>query len=167
MQLLGTSDEDGIAFDAGRILQILQYSLQVVMVSLDDEHDDPYVIFESLNAKSEKLEESDLVRNFVLMKFRHTKSGVEQERIYSHYWQPLQDDLGGRLTEFLRHYSLYRRQGDLIKKRGVYIAIKTLLHGTSVLAIEEQLKELVTLAKYYQRFVYACVGRGVSAQTKL
>ena len=43
----------------------------VVMINLSDT-DDPYLIFESLNFKGSPLEQSDLVRNYFLMRFSVT-----------------------------------------------------------------------------------------------
>jgi uncharacterized protein with ParB-like and HNH nuclease domain len=106
-QLVSGIDNNGDeGVDAGRVLTTIEHALQVVMINLGDE-DDPYLIFESLNFKGEPLTQADLVRNYLLMRFRHSVSvGGEQERIYSQYWSPMEKQLGYNLTEFLRHYAM-------------------------------------------------------------
>jgi uncharacterized protein with ParB-like and HNH nuclease domain len=56
--------------------------LMVVDIALSREHDNPQLIFESMNSTGRELTEADLIRNFVLM-------GLEpdlQTRLYAHYW---------------------------------------------------------------------------------
>ena len=55
-----------------------------------DEQDNPHLIFESLNAKGEKLTAGDLIRNFLLMRI-HVN---EQQSVFDQYWRPIQDALG-------------------------------------------------------------------------
>lgn len=123
--LTNEEDPNGDPVDLARVLATLEHSLQVVMINLGDS-DDPYLIFESLNFKGEPLTQADLVRNYVLMRFKHSISaGGEQERIFTRYWQPLEHELGVNLTEFLRHYSM--RDGDNTRQGGIYAATKARL----------------------------------------
>jgi uncharacterized protein with ParB-like and HNH nuclease domain len=69
--------DDGLATDPKRILEIIERRLMVVMINLSDA-DDPYLIFESLNFKGSPLEQSDLVRNYFLMRFPVTR-GTDHE----------------------------------------------------------------------------------------
>src|ERR1019366_2586541 len=118
-QLLYTLDSNGDAISPAKVLTTLEHALQVVMINLGDE-DDPYLIFESLNFKGEPLTQADLVRNYLLMRFRHSMSiGGEQERIYSHYWSPMETMLKENLTEFLRHYAM--KDGNNILQGGIYV----------------------------------------------
>ncbi len=138
--------------DAMHLLETIEHSLQVVMINLG-ETDDPYLIFESLNAKGTPLTQADLVRNYVLMKFRHSlEAGGEQERVYENYWRPLQDSLDAGLPEFLRHYCM--KDGTTVEKRTVYTAIKKLLSQmTDAGALEAELKDMARLGDYYSRFI--------------
>jgi uncharacterized protein with ParB-like and HNH nuclease domain len=78
-------DNDSSKIDTQKVLQTLERSLQAVMINLG-ESDDPYLIFESLNFKGEPLTQADLVRNYLLMRFRHSiVAGGDQERIYGNY----------------------------------------------------------------------------------
>ncbi len=109
-QLLRGVDPNGDPIDCDRILTTVERALQVVMINLGDE-DDPYLIFESLNFKGEPLTQADLVRNYILMRFRHSMSaGGEQERIYTKYWAPMEQRLGENITEFLRHDAMKGRR---------------------------------------------------------
>lgn len=124
-QIMTGNDVNGDKVIASRVLTTLEHCLQVVMINLG-EGDDPYLIFESLNFKGEPLTQADLVRNYLLMRFQHSVTpGGEQERIYTAYWRPLENQLGDNLTEFLRHYAM--KDGDNIKQGGIYAAIKTRL----------------------------------------
>ena len=121
-QLREGVDPNGDGVEPAKVLTTLEHCLQVVMINLGDA-DDPYLIFESLNFKGEPLTQADLVRNYILMRFRHSIStGGEQERVYSNYWRPLETQLGETLTEFLRHYAM--KDGDNIKQGGIYAATK-------------------------------------------
>lgn len=126
-QLKTGLDPNGDPIDPAKVLVTLEHALQVVMINLGDE-DDPYLIFESLNFKGQPLTQADLVRNYILMRFRHSMSaGGEQERIYQQYWSPMEKRLGENLTEFLRHYAM--KDGENIYQRGIYAATKNRLKG--------------------------------------
>ncbi len=115
-------DEDDQPIDLARVLEIVKSQLQVVMINLG-EADDPYLIFESLNFKGEPLSQADLVRNYILMRFRYSLGdGGEQERVYREIWHPMESRLGLALEDFLWHYAI--KDGDNVKKPKVYSAIK-------------------------------------------
>jgi uncharacterized protein with ParB-like and HNH nuclease domain len=126
--------------DPAKVLTTLEHCLQVVMINLNND-DDPYLIFESLNFKGEPLTQADLVRNYILMRFRHSIStGGEQDRVYSNYWQPLEKTLKENLTEFLRH----------IKQGGIYAAIKTKLKSTDTSdSVEAEVKSMQRFGEFY------------------
>lgn len=48
--------------------------------------DDAQAIFESLNSTGKELSESDLIRNYVLMRLEPT----EQTYVYEHMWRPME-----------------------------------------------------------------------------
>jgi uncharacterized protein with ParB-like and HNH nuclease domain len=131
-----------------KVLTTLEHCLQVVMINLGND-DDPYLIFESLNCKGEPLNQSDLVRNYILMRFRHSIStDGEQDRVYSKYWEPLEQTLKGNLTEFLRHYLM--KNGDDIKQGGIYAAIRTKLKSTDTSdSVEAEVKSMQSFGELY------------------
>ena len=150
--LKGSDRNDDASVDPSKVLSTLEQSLQVVMINLADD-DDPYLIFESLNFKGEPLNQADLVRNYVLMRFKHTISaGGEQERVYSKYWVPLEKMLASNLTEFLRHYTM--KDGDDIKKGGIYAAIRKRLKGmNSTLEVESEIESMQKFGEFYSSFL--------------
>jgi len=147
-QLLTGSDANGDPVIPGKVLTTLEHCLQVVMINLGSD-DDPYLIFESLNFKGQPLTQADLVRNYLLMRFRHSIStGGEQERVYSKYWQPLEKILGDNLTEFLRHYSM--KDGDDIKQGGIYAAVKIKLKSMETpQAVETEVHSMQRFGEFY------------------
>jgi uncharacterized protein with ParB-like and HNH nuclease domain len=151
-RLLKGTDLNDDRVDPAKVLMTLEQCLQVVMINLGDD-DDPYLIFESLNFKGEPLTQADLVRNYMLMRFRHSIStGGEQERVYSKYWVPLENTLKTNLTEFLRHYTM--KDGDDIKKGGIYAAIRTRLKSMALTeAVEAEVKSMQSFGGIYARFL--------------
>lgn len=141
-------DANGDPVIPAKVLTTLEHCLQVVMINLGDD-DDPYLIFESLNFKGEPLTQADLVRNYILMRFRHSIStGGEQDRVYSKYWQPLEQSLKENLTEFLRHYTM--KDGDDIKQGGIYAAIKTKLKNIDIPdLVEAEVKSMQRFGEFY------------------
>ncbi len=147
-QLKNSADLNGETIDVKRVLATVENALQVVMINLGED-DDPYLIFESLNFKGAELTQADLVRNYILMRFRHSASaGGEQERIYKMYWLPIEKQLGGNLTEFLRHYAM--KEGENIYQRGIYVATKSRLKSMfTSQAVEAEVKQMTTFAAMY------------------
>lgn len=76
--------------------------LMVVDIALDREHDDPQLIYESMNATGLKLSQADLIRNYVLM-------GLEKQQqtdLYKQFWRPVEEAFGDRdwFDWFVRGY---------------------------------------------------------------
>ncbi|MGD0816146.1 MAG: DUF262 domain-containing protein [Verrucomicrobiota bacterium] len=141
-------DLNGETVLPAKVLTTLEHALQVVMINLDDS-DDPYLIFESLNFKGEPLNQADLVRNYVLMRFRHSISvGGEQERVYLSCWRPMENQLGENLPEFLRHYAM--KDGDDINRGGIYAAIKARLKNMNLpQEVEAEVQHMHRFGRFY------------------
>lgn len=145
-------DLNGDPVNAAKVLVTLEHTLQIIMINLG-ETDDPYLIFESLNFKGEPLTQADLVRNYLLMQFRHSISnGGEQERVFNQYWRPMERQLGPQLTNFLRYYAM--RTGDNIYLGGVYAATKARLRkmDTSEL-VEQELGVMQRFSSHYAKIL--------------
>jgi hypothetical protein len=136
------------------------------MINLDDA-DDPYLIFESLNFKGEPLTQADLVRNYLLMRFRHSIStGGEQEQVYSKYWKPLETTLQSNLTEFLRHYTM--KDGDDIKQGGIYAAIKAKLKSLDAPEeVEVEVQDIQKFGEFYAKFLLLVQEEEASIRSRL
>lgn len=117
------------------------------MVSiLCDEGDNPHLIFESLNAKGEKLTPADLIRNYVLMKIDSKK----QEAIFRTHWLPIQEALGEHLTSFVRHYLM--KEGAILRDEDVYFELKDRLKNARPEESEAFLADLRAHGLIYAKF---------------
>jgi uncharacterized protein with ParB-like and HNH nuclease domain/predicted transport protein len=98
--------------------------LVIVDVSLDRAHDNPQLVFESMNSTGLELSQADLIRNYILM-------GLEpklQTELYITYWRPMEKAFGQaayvvHFDAFMRHY-LTAKTGDIPNVREVYLAFK-------------------------------------------
>ncbi len=120
--------------------------LSLVGITCDD-HDNPHLLFESLNAKGEKLTPADLIRNFLLMRV-HVG---DQDRLFKTYWLPIQQALGNDLTEFVRHYLM--KEGQILKEAEVYFELKERLANSTPPKAEAFLLDLHRHGMFYARFV--------------
>lgn len=114
------------------LTQALRTALQLVVIELES-HDDPQVIFETLNARGQPLLPSDLIRNYIFMQASAPES--EADGLYDRYWRAFDDlrqdetvkgenrfwhveERQGRLTRpridlFLFHYLVMKREREL------------------------------------------------------
>ena len=149
--LQGKGDDDQ-PIDTEKVLEIVKSQLQVVMINLG-ETDDPYLIFESLNFKGEPLSQADLVRNYILMRFRYSLGdGGEQERIYREIWHPMESRLGLDFEDFLWHYAI--KDGDNVKKPKVYSSLKSAFSSSKESSdVEARVGEMNKASINYVRFL--------------
>ncbi|ELR98938.1 DUF262 domain-containing protein [Gloeocapsa sp. PCC 73106] len=126
-----------------KLKQIISNSFSLVSVVLGID-DDPYLVFESLNAKGRPLTQSDLIRNNMFMRINTN----DQESIYAQYWQPMENLLGEDLTEFIRYY--LTKSGKQVRKNEIYFEIKDRLNVQEALAC---LQDLYNFAQYYAKLV--------------
>jgi uncharacterized protein with ParB-like and HNH nuclease domain len=140
---LKSSERVDAFIDAFKRLVIVEMELQ--------EGNDPQLIFESLNNAGKKLDESDLIRNCVLM----NQSPSEQTALYKRYWHPIEKNTynqeakiedANETTEFIRHF-LIAKLGKFVKVDDVYITFKDLVTDTP--HIESFLDELKRFSEYY------------------
>jgi len=129
--------------DPAKIKSILMSKLSIVSIVLDPD-DNPYLVFESLNAKGRPLTQSDLIRNYFFMRI-HVK---EQEKTYRQYWKPMEEALGDNLTEFIRHYLM--KFGSVVKQSDVYYSLKERINKADAV---NSLEELSRFAGYYEKLL--------------
>ena len=120
--------------------------LSLVGITCDD-HDNPHLIFESLDAKGEKLTPADLIRNFLLMRV-HV---ADQDRLFKTYWLPIQQALGNDLTEFVRHFLM--KEGKILKEADVYFELKDRLANSTPPQAEAFLLDLHRHGMFYASFI--------------
>ena len=114
------------------LVEAFKRHLEIVTIDLD-EHDNPQVIFETLNFRGEPLLPSDLIRNFVFLEATRSKTNVED--LYNKYWlfydQPgprgklnfwREQEKQGRIQRqrielFVFHYLVYRTSSEVFITR--------------------------------------------------
>lgn len=123
--------------DLQQLQKIICTNLSIVSVVLSA-NDDPYLVFESLNAKGRALTQADLIRNYFFMRIHTDK----QDAIYAKYWQPMQDLLGENLTEYIRHY--LTKNGIDVKQSDIYFQLKEKISQSDALShLQDLYKHIV------------------------
>lgn len=122
--------------------------LLIVDIALDREHDNPQLIFESMNSTGKELTQADLIRNYILMGLEHEL----QTRLYENYWRPMELDFGQEAYQeyfnaFIRHY-LIVKTAEIPKIDNVYEAFKK-YHREENIDIELLLNDIRVYSKYF------------------
>ncbi|WP_432694336.1 DUF262 domain-containing protein [Priestia aryabhattai] len=138
--------------DLRRLKTTLTNRLSLVSIVLAS-NDNPYLVFESLNAKGRPLTQSDLIRNFFFMRINQEQHNF----IYNQYWKPMQEDLGESLTEFIRHFLM--KNGKLVRKSDVYVTLKDTAENEDAL---KYIKDIHTYSSYYKTFIKPELEKDVS-----
>lgn len=133
-----------VEIEPEKLKKIITSYFSVVSIVLDAD-DNPYLVFESLNAKGRPLTQADLIRNYFFMRIHVDK----QEEVYKTLWLPMQSALNDDLTEYIRHYLM--KGGNIIKQGDIYYALKENVSTTNAI---DYLKELKKYSVYYQRLKY-------------
>ncbi len=125
--------------------------LVIVDVALNRDHDNPQLIFESMNSTGRQLSQADLIRNFVLM-------GLEpalQTKLYEDYWRPMellfgQKAYGSQFDGFMRHY-LTVKTGEIPNVGAVYEEFKSYAFSPEVAAagVEALVRDIRNFGRYY------------------
>ena len=125
--------------------------LMLVDISLDRAHDNPQLIFESMNSTGLELSQADLIRNYVLMGLEPDR----QEKLYNDYWRPMemafgQDAYSKHFDGFMRHY-LTIKTGTIPKIGRVYEEFKTYSQKKdhTLVNVDTLLADLNKFANYY------------------
>ncbi len=143
---LGGKDSDEQPFDLPAMLETVKSKLHAVAITLGDA-DDPYLIFESLNAKGAPLTQADLIRNYILLRLRTQ----EQERIYDEFWLPMQTRLGDSLTEFMRVYLM--QAGADVVKGDIYAALKRKMANVVDNKVADEIAAMNAASVEYAKFL--------------
>ena len=140
------------------LYEVLVTCFQVVFITLNNQNESPYKIFESLNAKGKALSQADLVRNYIAMKL----PAHLQEKVFDRDWARIegllreQEKIGqvGELTAFLRHY-LAMRKGVLYSEEHIYSRFRNYIEqgyfGTEEFI--EEIDQMRQFAEYYDKLL--------------
>ncbi|MGB3346525.1 MAG: DUF262 domain-containing HNH endonuclease family protein [Candidatus Humimicrobiia bacterium] len=112
--------------------------------------DDPYLIFESLNATGTPLTQADLIRNYLFMRIGHSK----QQEVYEKIWLPMQQKLKDYLERFIRHY--LAMDGNIPNFNKIYVTFKEIADESAKDEedVINKMRELLKFSDYYHRFLY-------------
>ena len=127
--------------------------LVVVDIALNRDHDNPQLIFESMNSTGKELSQADLIRNYILMGLEP----VLQTRLYEQFWRPMEVEFGQEgyreyFDAFMRHY-LTVMSGEIPRQDEVYDAFKD--HAKSTSAARAGVEALVRDIRDYARYFCA------------
>ncbi|HYF94774.1 MAG TPA: DUF262 domain-containing protein [Symbiobacteriaceae bacterium] len=122
--------------------------LMIVDIALDRDHDNPQLIFESMNSTGKELSQADLIRNYVLMGLEP----IHQTELYEDHWRPMevkfgQEAYGAHFDSFMRYY-LTVKTGELPKVGAVYEAFKAYSNRTTA-GVDALLAEIHAFAGHY------------------
>ncbi len=128
--------------------------LIIVEISLDRDHDNPQLIFESLNSTGMDLSQADLIRNYVLMGLDND----EQARLYKFYWYPMEQsfrrtDDPYQFDRFMRDY-LTVKQGAIPNIDKVYASFKTYQRGKLATPISEIVADVYRYSQYFVNMAF-------------
>ena len=138
--------------------------LIIVDVTLDRNNDDPQLIFESLNSTGVDLSESDLIRNFILMRLPE----AEQTALYNNYWSKIEALFRGSEKTFdayARDYlALKTKTSKQEKASQIYQGFRRNFDALldQLGGLEALLEDMLRFARYYAAF-----SLGVGAPKKL
>lgn len=144
-QLLDTDPAD-VYLGIGRLV--------IVDVTLDRNSDDPQLIFESLNSTGVDLSQSDLIRNFILMRLPEN----EQTRLYDLYWSKIESLFIGSekvFDAFARDYlALKTHTKKQAKADEIYHTFRRHIGKScdELEGLEETLKDMLRFARYHAAF---------------
>jgi len=134
----------GCPFELEKLLKILTDSFSVVSIVLDAD-DNPYLVFESLNAKGRTLTQADLIKNYFFMRIHQ----AEQDEIYKKFWLPMQTYFDAKLLpEYIRHYMM--KEGGIIRQTDVYYELKDRVNVSNAI---NYLQDLSKYSQFYRNII--------------
>ncbi len=134
--------------------------LMIVDISLDPEHDNPQLIFESLNSTGLELSQADLIRNYVLMGL----APEHQEKLYHNYWRAMEIDFGQTdyilfFDRFMRDY-LTIKTGTIPNIKNVYETFKIYLSQKGgIKNVDNVIADVHKYSKYFVRMALEKEGK--------
>ncbi|WP_411136687.1 DUF262 domain-containing protein [Streptomyces sp. C10] len=137
------------------LVQTMREHLHLVIIDLE-KHDDPQIVFETLNSRGTPLEHADLIKNLLFRKAEH--DGADVGRLYEELWAPFDQDewrteqTTGRITRsrldvFLTHWLTMRTRRDFTTST-LFKEFDRWLKTTAAPA-EEVFSELARYAEIY------------------
>lgn len=128
--------------------------LIIVDIALDRDHDNPQLIFESLNSTGLDLSQADLIRNYVLMQLEPK----EQNELYIDYWYPMEKGFGdlndtALFDRFMRDY-LTVKTGRIPNINRVYSSFKEYVQNQKGRHIKEIVADIYRFSQYFVKLAF-------------
>ena len=137
-------DSDGQPLNSERLEDTLLQGLSVVSITLGS-NDNPYRVFESLNATGLQLRQIDLIRNLFMMKL-----GIERaEEAYTQLWLLMETLLGEHFEAYAHDY--YLKDGTFIHADDTYINAKAGMENFESDQVIAALKDMAWFADRWAR----------------
>ena len=125
--------------------------VMIVDIALERGHDNPQLIFESLNSTGKALGQADLIRNYVLMDLQHG----QQTKLYEEHWRPMelafgQEAYATSFDGFVRNY-LTMKTGEIARLEDVYDAFKAYAQQSAKdgYAVASLIADMHRFARFY------------------
>jgi alkylated DNA nucleotide flippase Atl1 len=133
-----------------RLERTIAYQCDVVVVEVEpDRGDNEYRIFNSLNDGGVKLQQSDLIRSFMLMRLP-----TRGRQVYERYWGPIQDLLrSSDIVDELVQANLVLRGRARINADSVYRVFRQMMQTANEAQIEAWAAELFQQAQLYRYLI--------------
>ena len=134
--------------------------LSIVAISLDNNYDDPQLIFESLNSTGSVLNNNDLIRNYILM----GSNPKEQDTLYLGYWKDIEKgfkDNDDEFERFIRDYLTIKNEGTIPNENNTYKEFKQY-----AIQNDNDIQDLVKDISYYSKFYFNLIN-GEESDLKL
>ena len=127
--------------------------LSVVDVTLERGVDNPQLVFESMNSTGVDLQQSDLIRNYLLMGLDDS----EQTPLYDDYWSKIEtlfQSSGNAFDGFLRDYmALEQRRTQQIRLDRVYDEFKSFRQHDGGKPLKALFADMARIAHTYASFL--------------
>ena len=125
--------------------------LLIIYIALEQGKDNPQLIFESLNSTGLELNQTDLIRNYILMGLEPD----EQEKLYNNYWLEIEKGFENNhdnlFDNFIRHYLTIKLK-RIPKIKEIYLEFKQ--YSKDFNHVEDLVKDIYKYAQYYFNFVF-------------
>jgi hypothetical protein len=148
-----------------QLLITLKRDFQFVEINLN-QHDDPQMIFETMNGRGASLTETDLIRNYIFM--RADKSQIDLNDVYEKYWNEFDDKkspfkwhektsrgryLESQLQFFIIDYLTLKLRTDIRYDQVFYHYKFFIVNEAAFSSVEDELKELNRFSTIYKNIV--------------
>jgi uncharacterized protein with ParB-like and HNH nuclease domain len=146
-----------------QFLLVIKRDFQFVEIGLT-QHDDPQMIFETMNGRGASLTDTDLIRNFVFMRANSNQENMDA--IYEKYWDEFDDPnskfswhsktsrgryFGSFIQFFVIDYLTLKTQNEIRFDQVFYYYKLFIINQSSFKTVEEELKELNKYSKIFKQ----------------